>query len=120
MVRVVIEADENVVELPSPEIAPPPEVANQYQDAGPAPAELLKRFGRVPPAENQGPSPPAPKAGRKVQATPGEAANPLRVGAAVARARLMETEAGRTEPGEAIDGGSAPKQSASQRRTHKQ
>lgn len=133
--RIVIESEENVViaaERPSTE--PSVTRARQVIDAGPAPADLLRRFGRVPPTEaeargletrEEGVAPAIEaggeagraKAARGTRPSPSVTEtplNPLRAGAAVARARAggkpgIPEDSGRPEKIETIDAGSAPK-----------
>jgi len=119
--RIVIESEENVtIETERPSTEPPAKLARQVIDAGPAPADLLRRFGRVPPTEaeargletrEEGASSPTKPSSSSVAETP---LNPLRAGAAVARARVglrpgISEHIEHTEKIETSDAGSAPK-----------
>jgi len=80
--RIIIEADDNVIDQ---RIIEPPPPGEHIHDAGPAPTDMLRRFGRLVPDEAEL---TRPEIASETTARDKPYLNPLRAGQARARERL--------------------------------
>lgn len=101
--RIIIEADDNVIDQ---RIIEPPPPGDRIHDAGPAPTDMLRRFGRLVPDEVEL---TRPEIASEAAAGDKPYLNPLRAGQARARERLAgAAQPLATDEIVSVKGGKAP------------